>query len=1193
MGNRFVGSGRPLEGGVMAVRKSDFNTHTSGGDFRHTADQIDLKSTIVGVNGSTVQQALSSLNSIISSGGTGFISIGNADGYAQGVYNINSNSTPTLNEAFTAAVANPRLANGGVILLLAGTYTITSPITIPAGISVIGEIEGTLIIGEMAEQPMFIISKTAKNYINIGGNSGSGNIGLDTGSNVDSVRFYNFMLSDNLNNTVASGGSSMSTVPMIQCQISSNFSCERVSFLGKINSGAINGRSKTLSAIGYITGGSTGTILNLKECFFDGLKIGVNFSPNNGNVDFLTVDGCKARTYGTEDSSVPSQALNSFIVSSLCNANLINNYFVGAGSQVKTFWDITLAGGVTSVVTKVIGNTGTPNNNVGDLIHNATGVTFTSITTGNNWGIAVDSPWTIVVGGADGDTPLGDIFGPNAINTVISLAASSQDFQATIIVNPGIYTVTGNASTVNNANINFIGNKKGKKYPVFQLNLSYGGALDAQGNRYIGLGNNIESIQFNSITRSQTVIAYTDLFSTVANTTRIIDCIFDNTCLGIQNVPSSGTSLSDNLSLEARWNIEVEHCNFLQTGLFNDKVSCFLPNAYNISVSKCNFYGSGYALSIGAAGYSTSFSLSDCFINIEDCCLNLNGSNITIASALGSSFSNYIYINSSAAMVAMENCQVYVDASFDPASSPIVPTLQAVGYFDAFIKIIATDITIDNCLINGPADVTFSSAAVDYTLPSMVLTPKRSGRVSNCKFINSCFPLQFTGSSLFGDTTNRDGIYINNCLFTTEGVSRGQTCLDIDANIFSGSTPHIVITNNTFKSTSVTGSVTPIKHYNFTGANYVQNGIVQIWADKCFVNFSGNNIVGNLFPASAGGYTDYSCLVINGFETTSDSGTIPTSIQISNNSIVGLNNYATATAAHSASNLWLKGIASMVNDNYFQMANQIALNSSFIGNLKIDSRATSTGTYSDTIVSGNIFSRRTQTGATSNLVGGYVKIPSTSKSGKLFNNSFSDATIDGSSTVTVLDQTSEPNKWAVYNNRNQTISINLQSSSGRLANASSGSSLVVAGTYPTNLVIASFDLEPPSYTFSLNYTASSSATFDWHLPLQSLLPNGVRVISVTISGTSSVDFTTGTLAFSLQGVGLTSATGTPTLNFTTGAGSIITSVITPSNSSSTTTFNNTPENGLKIILTSLTGNLQHSAGSIIQLTAITVVYRWI
>ena len=39
--DRYIGSGRPIEGGFLATNKQDFNAHVTGGDFRHTADQID------------------------------------------------------------------------------------------------------------------------------------------------------------------------------------------------------------------------------------------------------------------------------------------------------------------------------------------------------------------------------------------------------------------------------------------------------------------------------------------------------------------------------------------------------------------------------------------------------------------------------------------------------------------------------------------------------------------------------------------------------------------------------------------------------------------------------------------------------------------------------------------------------------------------------------------------------------------------------------------------------------------------------------------------------------------------------------------------------------------------------------------------------------------------------------------------
>ena len=97
---------------------------------------------------------------------------------------------------------------------------------------------------------MFNISR-GDSLPGIGGDTGGGPVPLDAGAPTDRCKFWNLALYDNLNGVVKSGLdpiASMSTVPMIQCEISSNFECEGVSFFGRINN-QIAPRSKTFAAI--------------------------------------------------------------------------------------------------------------------------------------------------------------------------------------------------------------------------------------------------------------------------------------------------------------------------------------------------------------------------------------------------------------------------------------------------------------------------------------------------------------------------------------------------------------------------------------------------------------------------------------------------------------------------------------------------------------------------------------------------------------------------------------------------------------------------------------------------------------------------------------------------------------------------------------------------------------------------------
>lgn len=381
----FIGSGRAQEAGALATKKQDFNAHTQGNGFRHTADNIDMNPVIPLVVGNTVQKTLETLHSLIISTGTGFLSIGSVDGYTQGDYNVGTDQTPTLYDTFNAAFIDTRLQNGGLILVLAGTYHLRSSVTVPAGVSIMGEYAGTTIIGEMQEVPMFIVQKPNNGIELVAG------VLFDIGSNVDSVKFANLILADNLDGYVLFGEPSMTTTPMIQAQISSNLICENVSFVGKIHTGAVP-RTKTQSAIGYTSSGTDGTILKMKNCYFDGLRCGISFIPGNSSSDFLIVEDCKARIYGTEDAGSQAASLNSFIVMSHSNTVISNNYFYGAGAYANTFVNI-ISGTGTNVKFVMTGNIGNPNVSInGNLVVDSSGSSYQPVIMDNNWGSYIQVP---------------------------------------------------------------------------------------------------------------------------------------------------------------------------------------------------------------------------------------------------------------------------------------------------------------------------------------------------------------------------------------------------------------------------------------------------------------------------------------------------------------------------------------------------------------------------------------------------------------------------------------------------------------------------------------------------------------------------------------------------------------------------------------------------------------------------------
>ena len=148
----FSGSGRNIEGGYLAVHKQDFNAHASGQDFRHCADNINMNPELNTIPGTDVQEVLENMEIAILNAGKMFISIGDVNGPARGNYNIGDPGIYTFEQAFAAAVADDHLVSGGTIVVLSGTYDVTSTISVPAGITIWGEPSGVIINAKMTEQ---------------------------------------------------------------------------------------------------------------------------------------------------------------------------------------------------------------------------------------------------------------------------------------------------------------------------------------------------------------------------------------------------------------------------------------------------------------------------------------------------------------------------------------------------------------------------------------------------------------------------------------------------------------------------------------------------------------------------------------------------------------------------------------------------------------------------------------------------------------------------------------------------------------------------------------------------------------------------------------------------------------------------------------------------------------------------------
>lgn len=1174
-----VGSGRAKEAGELATRKQDFNAHYQGNGFRHDATMIDMNPEVAGVGGDTVQQTLENLHAIVVASGTGFISIGSVsdgyDGYALGSYNVGDNSTPTLYDTFNAAFDDPRLVNGGIILLLAGTYTLHKTVHIPAGISVMGEIGGSLIIGEMPETSMFHINVGTKD-IRIGGNSGGGTIQADVGHSLDSVRFFNLMLSDNLNGDAAFGQSSMQTVPMIAVENGSKFECDHVSFLGRLNSGAVSGRGKTKYAIESISGASTATHLTIRNCYFDGLRVGIKFAPAGVDGDNLIVQNCRARTYGSETGATPGKPVNCFIDTPGCAFDISNNYHIGAGSQVKTF--LSISNYLVPPERRIlIGNRGGPFSDSGSqLIFVETGLIegyFDIVNTHNNWGTFRGNPWFITVGSSDGAAPLGDIWGEFAIDMIFDMANSNSTFDATVIVNPGTYSVTG--QTVTFANLKFIGNKKGKTYPVFELDV-ISSSTDSLSNRFIVFGNHLESIIFKSVSnRSSVRPSFNPTSGTVQSTGGTIlvkDCIFYNASLYPQN--PSATPWTDGLGNPTSAKLEVVDCHFFQDGDFTDTFSAVLPEVEIVTLRDCFFNGSGYAFCIGTLGFSGG-TASNSSINIE---------NVTCDMVDKNTFENYTisatnplvncYINVSGVHnLKVDKLSVHVGNGFSVGSpnDTISTVLTNAGSVTKFINLAAEVVRVSDSMITGPQQ-TFRSGGIDYALPSMVVSGTASVSIKNSKFWVGALPLQIASS--LGDTTFTDNIIVDGCGFQ----SGGRTAFDIDLALEAQDwQPQIVVSNCNFQGG---GTSWPIKHNTFSFQNAATVGI---YAGDADVKFYNNTITGYLDAWVGLTSTRYVGLYIDCYSNLGSTGDQFNAVTVYDNSIYVTNNFSVANVNAFAACAYILAPVINIHDNVFTMSNQTGAGTAFAGCLVIDNNDAALTGLAHCMVSGNFFNRRDIFGTETDLLRGYIKIQSSSVgNGHIINNSFDSDTYNGVSIALVEDNSSGGAKWNTSMNRGQEQNVVVYGDTGRVEmNAQFARSVSL--------------VDPPSSTLTMTYTTGSTGSFTWYIPVDQMVPRGAYITSITFSisaNQNSGTITADTWTARLQGHNITSVNGSPSIDFSSAytANSTISVTLTPTNTSPTNThINQGTSDPLKFFI-SVSG-FSASTTTVISIQAPTIAYK--
>lgn len=1182
----FVGSGRQREGGLGATHKKDFNAHVTGGGYVHPAYDIRMAPQVTALNGvfasPTVQGTLEKMGSFINGLGQGFVTI-DSDGYGEtssSNFPVGSTDYPTVTDAFNAAFLHPRIINGGIILVKAGIYRVFTTINVPAGITILGEMAGTIMIGETTEVPMFKFLRSVDRF-DISPD------GVTSNDPLDKSQLFNITLVDNLDGYAASGAPTMQTVPMVQLERGSQVICDKVTFLGKMGTIGGMGRVKTKSVFEYTTGSADESTLFVDKCTADGFKIFCNFN-TPGTTDKLSIQNCKVRVFGTENSGLVTDYENQCFINTTTNGeiSICNNFFDAnfAGTFVSSIVNIQ-SGNARGKIVNNSGDTITTVNTlgVGTLLHVSSPSTTTTemALSGNSYDKRhFNNQWFMTVG--DGVFSVGDFTGQRSIDLLMRYYTTANINLNTVIVNFGIYRVNGVTDGSNFLKANLIGSKigisPGASYPQIELDIVNTVTTDALGNNLLTLGGHVESIHFKSLSGTS--------FHSVkpSNDATVVDCIFENVTL------SSPTGATSSVYLTGvDFLLNIKNCMFLQTGLFDDNISILLNSGHSI-VEGCTVKGNGYALAAGTfTGYTHTAPFTPPVITIKDSIFNMTAFTISDNSPFGSGENRYMVFNDSTARVILDNCQIHASDDMSTVVTPIDAGL--VGSFDKFIEISADTITINNCRISGP-DQLFTDT-IDYAIPVLFLEPRKHLVIENTNVVGA-LPCQISGTNAFNANfaadNNTVGVFIDNSNFYGYGSSTvTQTVLDIDLDANNSSnvavgvgifpTPKIVITNCGFNNNSGLSNVDRVRHTNITGSDYDNQGIVQIYANGYDVSISNNVIEGVILASAAilGTYVYMSGLLVNAFDDTSGGagvdGHFNSVVRIANNTIKC---NASAVGLDIASAVWVKSPVLSVIDNVIGMRGGILATTTVC--LYIENPLGTTGENLGS-VQGNLFTRYG-----TSLAGGYVIVDSISeRDGIIVDNVFDEITYDGSFT-SIIDGYG----WITERNKNQTKSITIPGSAGAVGvhDFTLGvTEITLAGSFgAVSSSRAIIGLGATTTPVKLRYDdAGTPVFFAWQSDL-SILPPNVRIIqvSVVILATAMFD-TAGTLTVQLRSSSDTTGVS-GSLNLTGSTGGTVTVNVT--NYEDFITNINKP-----ILDISLTAS-DTSTAIVTELTSISITYRW-
>lgn len=618
-------SNRQVESpGKVVVYRKDFETHIDGGDFRHTADDIDMNPPLINITANNVQRTLELIETAII-GGFDFVSIGDGN-QSFGTFTVGSLGYPTVEDCFVAAFATTKLSSyGGIILLKSGLYNFSKTIPIPAGITIVGENAGT-ILNATSANPIFRILETPSVYIKP----------TPTTVSVDGYlqsKMVNLTFFDNFSGPVPNL-TTATTSCFILMNNGSNLEVSGCQFFGKFT----NSLNVTTCAIradsSLVTNYNTNLVV--ENCIIKGMQQALTFNPDTNKINKVIFKNNKVMCSGIYGSALENEM--SIIDMIGCDAEICNNDVMfglsTTDSDLQTLNQfIYISSAPINETTLIItGNTLKVKFSISLGINNL--VMFDGVGAGSNIrsvisentfrGTSGDSnSWYIVVG--DGSDTIGDINGSSALMTIInafyndSAAGSLTHNQTTIYVRPGTYDITGTDFPVSGGTFDFklIGLSEFGNYPKLKLNIT---SPDA-GGQDIFITNHIENFY---------IYGYNNKFYNIY--------MYD------------WWTNPDSRPIYAR-NMIVKNCHFYDCGLKFDgpSVSENTENAINILIDGCYFSNSAAPTNITLeSSYRININTNCSMIDIKNC-YTKNGSFIgnflTVTNKGTTYYLNDIYID--------------------------------------------------------------------------------------------------------------------------------------------------------------------------------------------------------------------------------------------------------------------------------------------------------------------------------------------------------------------------------------------------------------------------------------------------------------------------------------------------------------------------------------------------------------------